>query len=251
MTNYLRQSTATSTLFGPILEATDGYSYRPTTISIAGNVIQLRRANDALGVVTTLPVAAVSLPVPGWLGLNIPASDTGVLGPMRYMLGNVTSNLPVWMDFTVLPANVYDSYILGTDFLQVDVMQITGDAPSSAAIGSVANLTTGVGVTSVAAGVGVNVSSIAAGVGVNASSIAGVAPSTAMGAFPLDYVIFTPGVQSITLRDTWKMVAAVLGGKVSGATGASIEFYGVSGEKRVSALIDGSGNRTAVTWVTG
>ena len=280
MPNWLRQSTATTVQMGPFVEVSDGYSYKATTITLASGVLKYVYPN--LAVVGS--TGAVSLADPGWLSIPLSVSDTAVAGMFMLRMGNATNNLPVWREYLIVPQLVYDSMILGTDNLQVDVIQVTGSAPSNAAIGSVANLTTGVAVTSIAAGVGANVSSINAGVGVNASSINGgaataitfnanillitgaavssaninanltlinnAAPSTAMPGLFMDYVMFTPGVQTITVKDMWRTHSAILAGKEDGATGLLMRFFGPSGEVRVSAAVV-SGKRTGVTWVTG
>ena len=307
MVRYLRQNTTTDVPFGPFVEASDGSSYKVTTITMPTTGTQHVRVWKADGTVTGL-AGAITLFEPGWARLSIAASDVTSAGVVRYAIGNATNNMPVWREYMVVPANVYDSLILGSDFLQVDVQQVTGSAPSNAAIGSVANLTTGVNVTSInggavsyaqikaqvsdpvnanvltitgaavsaafagyvipvnviqitgaapsaaIAGYGIHVSSIAAGVGVNVTSINGGAVSNATFAAGsvLDYVMFTPGAaaQTITLKDTFRVMAAVLAGRCTGATGAAMVFHGVSGETRVSSTL-ASGNRTTVSWVTG
>ncbi len=85
---------------------------------------------------------------------------------------------------------------------------------------------------------------------VDTVQINGGAPSDAIAAGVLDYVMFTPGAQSITLKDTVKVMAAALAGRCTGATGTAMVFHGPSGESRVSGTF-ASGNRATVTWVTG
>ena len=197
----LRQNTTTSIRFGPVVAASDGYTYLATTITLSASNVIIYKAD---GTVTELVTsAALSMPRPGWLLLNVAASDVTLAGRMTYTMGNATGNLPVWRDFDVVTSQVFDSMNLGNDFLQVDVVQITGAVPST------------------------------------------VLPQTIM-----DYVMFTPGVQTLTVKDTIKMVAAVLGGKEDGATGTAMRFFGVSGEIRVSAAVV-SGKRTGTTWVSG
>lgn len=260
MAKFLRQGTATTVEFGPLVDATDGYTYKATTITLnstVSGVILFLRAGEAAA---TCKTGAVSLPEPGWARVSLAVSDTGALGPFLIRMGNVTSNLPIWSRYVVIPAAVYDSLILGTDELDVNVVQITGAAVSSAAIGSVANLTTGVNVTSIAAGVGVNVSSMGVGVnvltitggavsdatigsvanlatGVNVTSINGVAPtdimfnanlvqctgvtpSTAMVAYIWGSILATPPGQTFTARDYLKIIGAAVAGRCSGATSA-------------------------------
>lgn len=280
----LRQNTATSFRLGPLVAATDGYTYLATTITLsASNVIVYKADGTVTELVTS---AALAVPRPGWLLITVAPSDVTLAGRMTYAMGNATGNLPVWRDFDVVSAQPYDSVWLGNDFLQVDVREVSGAAPSAAIAGF------GIHVSSVAAGVGIHVTSVAAGVGVNASSINGVAATsitfnanvlTITGAavsaafagyvipvnttlitgaavsaalaqhinpVVLDYVMFTPGAQTITVKDALKAIAAAAAGQCSGATGTAMVFRGPSGEVRVSGAMV-SGNRTGVSWVTG
>lgn len=133
---WLRQSTATTRPFGPFVEATDGYTHKATTFdlttTVASNIILIERANAT---VTGLAGAFV-LDHPGWANLAIVATDVAQLGYIKYSIGNASSNLPVWREYTVVPANIYDSIILGSDLLQVDVREVSGSAPTAAVFGA-------------------------------------------------------------------------------------------------------------------
>lgn len=253
MARFLRLGTATNLPLGPIVAASDGYSYLATTITLAASAVRFNKGNT---VSTWGPMAsaAVSCPIPGWLSLPIPATDTNVVGPMNFNLGNVTGNLPVWADCIVLAANVYDS-LLGADFLDVNVTQINGGAPtdvvfgvnvltitggavSAAVIGSVGNLTTGVAVTSIAAGVGVNVSSINAAVGVNVSSMGvGVNVTAINGAAPTNTVF---GVNVLTITGG-AVSAAVIGSVGNLTTGVNVSSIAAGIGVNVSSIAAGLG----------
>ena len=293
MPNWLRQNTATQVWLGPLVQASDGYSYMATTITLAAGAVKYVHTAAAAGVVGS--VGGVSLPVAGWAAVPLAASDVATAGPLSIWVGNATNNLPAWREFLVVPAQVYDSMVLGTDQLQVDVVQVTGVTPSAANMGSDLRLILGAAVTPSNAQLGCNVvlvtmaapsnaaflvvsgvnvvqingvaptsvvleanARLIAGTtptnvvfGVNMIQIGGAAPSTAFPPLLLDYVMFTPGVQTITLKDTVRVIASVLGGKEDGATGANMRFFDVSGTLcRVSAQVV-SGKRTGVTWVTG
>lgn len=120
---WLRQSTATTVEFGPFVQVSDGYSYIPTTLSMPTTTpVQFKRAD---GAVTGMAAAGVLL-VPGWMQLPVGAADTAVIGRLIARVGNVTNNLPVWREFEVVPAEIYDSYFTTTVRLPVNVQQITG-----------------------------------------------------------------------------------------------------------------------------
>ena len=46
-------------------------------------------------------------------------------------MAHITGALPVWDEFNVLPANVYDSLVGGTDYLDTSLVQWLGIAPSA------------------------------------------------------------------------------------------------------------------------
>lgn len=202
---WLRRNTTTTIRFGPLVAASDGYTYLATTVSLSASWIIAHKAD---GTVTGLPPGTLAMPRPGWLLLPVAASDVTSPGRITYTMGQASPsglNLPVWREFMVVSEVPYDSLIDGSDFLQVDVVQVTGSAPSSAAIGSVANLTTGVNVTSMNGAavsnqqVNANVNAINGGAPTNITfnanvlTITGATPSAAFA----EYVI-PVNVQTIT-----------------------------------------------------
>ena len=60
--------------------------------------------------------------------LSAAVSDTDTLGRLLLFLHDAVTHLPVWHEYMVLPANVYDS-LFSTDKLQVDLTQWIGTAP--------------------------------------------------------------------------------------------------------------------------
>ena len=66
----------------------------------------------------------------GWYRKQLNATDTGTTG--RFIVEVQESGaLPVWREFMILPANVYDSLVGGTDSLQVDVTAVSGDSTAA------------------------------------------------------------------------------------------------------------------------
>jgi hypothetical protein len=57
-------------------------------------------------------------------------TDTGTLGRLRLYV-NESGALPVWRDFMVVPANVFDSLVGGADYLEVDAVAISGDTTAA------------------------------------------------------------------------------------------------------------------------
>lgn len=113
----LRQSTSTTRRLGPFIDDTDGKTAE-TSLTIGQSDIRLSKAggdfaqpNDSGG--ATHDEA-------GWYYLTLDATDTNTVGSLEVQI-HVSGALPVWKEFMVIPANVYDSLVAGTDYLDVEV----------------------------------------------------------------------------------------------------------------------------------
>ena len=76
----------------------------------------------------------------GFYACKLDTTDTGTLGSLRVYC-YVATALPVWQDFLVVPANVYNSIVAGSDYLQADTYQIAGSTAAATQQAAVANLT--------------------------------------------------------------------------------------------------------------
>ena len=117
---FLKQSTAATIILGPFVDETDGKTAE-TSLTIAQADVRLSKnagafaqKNDS-GSCTHMELGHYSC------GLN--TTDTNTLGRLRVAV-HESGALPVWLDFHILPANVYDS-LLSTDKLQVHVDEMT------------------------------------------------------------------------------------------------------------------------------
>lgn len=123
---YLKQSTAVEILVGPFLDDTDGKTPE-TALTVASIDFDIYKgitktditlaasgtANDCVHVAN------------GFYRIELTTTNTDTVG--RFIAtANIAGALPVWHEFTILPANVYDSVIGGTDLLQVDMTQVNG-----------------------------------------------------------------------------------------------------------------------------
>ncbi len=125
---YLRQSTASQEItLGPFVDSTDGNTAE-TGLTIANTDIKIRKsgattlANKNSGGGTHISGGVYSA--------VLDATDTDTLGSGEIYC-QVSGALYVKETFTVLPAQVYDSLILGSDLLQVDVTQVGGTAQTA------------------------------------------------------------------------------------------------------------------------
>lgn len=123
----LKQSTAGQEIpLGHFVDSTDGDTAE-TALTIANTDIKLWKmgattlANKNSGGATHI--------AGGIYYCTLDATDTNTLGAMVVFV-HVSGALSVRVECEVLPANVYDSLIAGTDTLQADVTQIDGQATS-------------------------------------------------------------------------------------------------------------------------
>lgn len=128
---WLKQSTAVTLKIGPFVDETDGKTAEAgLTIAQAdvrlsmngGNMAQKTEASAC----THDEIGVYDCPVDG--------TDTGTLGRLQLFV-HESGALPVWHEFMVVPANVWDSFF-GADYLQIDVEQLDGDATAAANLNS-------------------------------------------------------------------------------------------------------------------
>jgi len=128
---YLRQSTASQEIsLGPFVDSTDGNTPE-TGLTIANTDIKIRKAGA-----TTLAnknSGGATHISGGVYTATLDATDTDTLGSGEIYC-QVSGALYVKDRFTVLPAQVYDSLILGSDLLQVDVSSVAANAITASAL---------------------------------------------------------------------------------------------------------------------
>lgn len=120
---WLRQSTASQELpLGYFVDSTDGNT-EETGLTIANTDIKIWKtgattlANKNSGGATHISN--------GIYYATFDATDTDTLGPMKIFV-HVSGALVFELVAMVLPANIYDSLVLGTDYLQTDMYQLAG-----------------------------------------------------------------------------------------------------------------------------
>jgi hypothetical protein len=134
---FIKQSTARTLTIGPFLDETDGKTAE-TSLTISQSDVLLWKEGG-----TTLAqkneATSATHRSNGIYTTPIDATDTATLGILTVSV-HESGALPIMDDYTVVPANVYDSLVGGTDLLQVDVDQVDGSA-TAATNQSVAALT--------------------------------------------------------------------------------------------------------------
>jgi len=122
MACYLKQSTAVSIGLGPFLDDTDGKTAE-TGLTISQADVRLKK-NDGNWAQKNDTNAATH-EENGWYEVALNTTDTNTLGILIVSVSE-SGALPVWREFMVVPANVYDSIVAGSDKLEVDATLIEG-----------------------------------------------------------------------------------------------------------------------------
>ncbi len=137
----LKQSTSVVIPFGPFVDATDGVTAETGLISAidhASTGIVLSKNGGAHAVRHATVTASTHLGG-GVYAVTLDATDTGTLGSIRVFFADAATCLPVWADFQVVPAEVYDAIVSGSGGgVRADLRNIGGSAvsTSSAQIGA-------------------------------------------------------------------------------------------------------------------
>lgn len=127
MATWLRQSTDAEIALGPFVDATDGVTPE-TALSVTQAEVRLKKNGGAWA--QKNQASSATHEEEGWYEVSLDATDTNTLGVLVVAV-YVAGALPVWREFLVVPANVYDA-VLGSDKLQVDVAEWLGTAAQGA-----------------------------------------------------------------------------------------------------------------------
>lgn len=119
---YIKQSTSVDLPIGPFLDSADGFTAM-TGLTLTQPDIRLKKNGGAWAQKNA--AQTLSHEENGWYEVTLDATDTATLGQLMLNVSE-SGALPVWHEFTVLAANVYDSLIGGGDILDVSVTQFGG-----------------------------------------------------------------------------------------------------------------------------
>lgn len=132
MVQFLRQSTAATVMVGPFVDETDGFTAE-TGMTLAG-MNDAEAIKSGSGSVTDISALTFTHVQGGHYTLALTSAETDTLGRLRLFFRDVGVARPLFIDFMVIPADVYDSLVAGTDKLPVDVAEISGDATAADAL---------------------------------------------------------------------------------------------------------------------
>ena len=126
---FLKQSTATTIILGPFVDDTDG---KTAETALTLTQADIRLSKNAGTYAQKSDTGSASHMELGHYACSLNTTDTNTLGRLRIAV-HETGALPVWIDYLILPANVYDS-LISTDKLQVHAVEIDNDLITANAI---------------------------------------------------------------------------------------------------------------------
>lgn len=135
---YLKQSTALTVILGPFLDDTDGKTPE-TALTVTSIEVDLYKGATKSDLTITASGGNNDMAhvANGYYSLELTTGNTDTLGHLL-VTANISGALPVWRSFVILPANVYDSLIGGSDALQVHTNEITNDLITANALAATA-----------------------------------------------------------------------------------------------------------------
>jgi hypothetical protein len=118
----LKQSTAATVRLGCFVDATNGVTPKTGITLGAADQAEILKHTGATVDISGATWAAVT-GAGGWYDLSLTTSHTDTLGMMTVIVQDESVCLPVWKDFMVVPANVYESLINNIEFLSVTTLE--------------------------------------------------------------------------------------------------------------------------------
>ncbi len=131
----LKQSTEVKVRIGCAVAIADGITPVTTLDLSAADEAELLKHNGAATVDISGAACAAIASCDGWYDLTLTTGHTDTLGLLTVAVNDDSLCLPIWHEFMVVPANVWDS-LFGSDRLQVHAAEITAGLITAAAIAS-------------------------------------------------------------------------------------------------------------------
>jgi hypothetical protein len=130
----LEQSTAYTLKIGPFLDDADGNTVEG---ALAITQADVRLSKNGGNIAQKNEAAACVHDELGWYNCTIDATDTDTLGRLQLFVHEAGA-LTVWHEYMVVPANTYDSLVLGTDYLDSETAAMAAGVVTAAAIANAA-----------------------------------------------------------------------------------------------------------------
>jgi len=143
---YLKQSTAATIKLGPFVDATDGVTAE-TGLTIQKADVRLSKNGGNMAAAAAdqgESDAGAAHDELGYYDISLGTGDTDTVGRLKVMVSE-SGALPVWAEYEVVPANVFDSIVAGTDKLDTNAAELGGTLQSGRDIGASVLLSPGTG----------------------------------------------------------------------------------------------------------
>lgn len=123
---FIKQSTAVVIQFGPLVDPTDAVTAKTALVSAIDHASTgiLLSKNGGTRAIRHATVTASTHDSDGYYKVTLDTTDTNTLGHLRAAWSSAANCLPVWRDFLVLAANVYDAMVAASVYLKTDLTQI-------------------------------------------------------------------------------------------------------------------------------
>lgn len=122
MTLPLKQSTTVTVAIGPFTDRIDGYT---AETGLAGTMtVYLSKNGGTFAARNSATAITHDGTLSGMYHVELDTTDTNSLGRLQLAVAETATAGWVWHDYTVYPANEYDSNISGSDALQVHQVEI-------------------------------------------------------------------------------------------------------------------------------
>jgi hypothetical protein len=155
MASYLKTNTAVTITVGPFLDKTDGVTAE-VALTVANSKITAVAETDnnsaptlvldnVAGNDATNTLAHITNDDAGYYSLLLTAANTNRVGRFKIAIMDAANHCPVFHEFIILPAQVYDSLILGTDLLDANTSQLGGTTQTGRDVGASVLLSSGTG----------------------------------------------------------------------------------------------------------
>jgi len=267
---WLKQSTACVIKFGPFLDETNGKDVEPS-LDIDQYDVRLSKNGGNFG--DKHDDTSLAYDEIGYYDLELDTTDTNTLGRLLIAV-HESGALPVWKEYLVVDADTYDS-VCGSDYLQVDVIQVSSATPVTASDladavwneESTGHTTAGyagaaiwTSIPAILADTGTDGVKIGSAAITTASFAAGAIDAAAIAANAIgaselatDAVteIYAHAVEdAITMDQAMRLVIAWIAGKATGGGTTSITYRDQGDTlNRITLTVDANGNRTATAIV--
>lgn len=241
MTIWLKQSTAVTIVLGPFVDSTDAVTAE-TGLTISQADVRLSKNGGAFAQKNN--ATSCSHMEIGHYSCPLSTTDTNTLGALRVAVAE-SGALPVWADFMVAPANVWDS-LFGADKLDINVEEWNATAvPAEHTAGyPIATIKDGTGTGEIDTTSGRVIANVTYW---NGSAVA--SPATA--GYPAVTVKVGTGTGEINLSGGSMAVNATqIGGSAAAATAAGKAFQGIVYGTAVTGTLTTTGFTTNLTEAT-